>query len=171
MARCEVVQLSSTEGLSSKGNLLVLFLFTDQLEVCKKRSKSFKSPNTMNGYHQRSSFKPYKHIRLMPLSAIKRVLDIRETEDCQKVFSLVVKNNEWSKERLFSFAMTEEDADKTAFLKTLSRQLATNACTADSVSQLPKNSRNYIRETKKKMCNMRKVGMKNKKSMTFFAVL
>lgn len=52
----------------------------------------------------------------------------------------MVKNNEWSKERLFSFAMTEEDADKTAFLKTLSRQLATNACTADSVSQLPQNS-------------------------------
>lgn len=137
VTRSEVVQLSSSEGLSGKGNLLVLFLFTDQLEVCKKRSKAFnslKSPNTINGFHQKSTTKPYKHVKLMPLSSIKRVIDIKETEDCQKVFSLVFRNNDEIKERLFSFAMTEEDADKATFLRTLCKQMATNACTADAVS-------------------------------------
>ncbi|KAK5647138.1 hypothetical protein RI129_005602 [Pyrocoelia pectoralis] len=135
VTRAEVIQLSSSEGLSNKGNFLVLFLFTDQLEVCKKRSKAFntlKSPNTVNGYHQKSTTKPYKHVKLMPLSHIKRVIDIKETEDCQRVFSLVFRNNDEIKERLFSFAMTESDVDKVTFLKTLCRQMATNACTADA---------------------------------------
>lgn len=69
----------------------------------------------------------------MPLNAIKRVIDIKETEDCQKVFSLVFRNTEEMKEKLFSFAMAD-DADKTGFLKTLVRQMANNACTADAVS-------------------------------------
>lgn len=137
IARTEVIQLSSSEGLSSKGNALVLFLFSDQLEVCKKRSKAItlKSPNTVgvNGLHQKTTVKPYKHVKLMPLNTIKRVIDIKETEDCQKVFSLVFRNNEELKERLCSFAMAE-DADKTGFLKTLVRQMANNACTADAVS-------------------------------------
>ncbi|KAF5277685.1 hypothetical protein FQR65_LT03665 [Abscondita terminalis] len=135
VTRSEVMQLSSSEGLSSKGNLLVLILFTDQLEVCKKRSKAFntlKSPNTVNGYHPKSTTKPYKHVKLLPLSHIKRVIDIKETEDCQKVFSLVFRNNEEAKERLFSFAITDDEVDKVTFLKTLCKQMATNACTADS---------------------------------------
>lgn len=132
-----MIQLSSSEGLSSKGNALVLFLFSDQLEVCKKRSKAItlKSPNTVgvNGLHQKATVKPYKHVKLMPLNTIKRVIDIKETEDCQKVFSLVFRNNEELKERLCSFAMAD-DADKIGFLKTLVRQMANNACTADAVS-------------------------------------
>ncbi|KAF5305669.1 hypothetical protein FQA39_LY09158 [Lamprigera yunnana] len=135
VTRSEVMQLSSSEGLSSKGNFLILFLFTDQLEVCKKRSKTFntyKSPNLINGYHQKSTVKPYKHVKLLPLSHIKRVIDIKETEDCQKVFSLVFRNNDELKERLFSFAITDDDVDKPIFLKTLCKQMATNACTADS---------------------------------------
>lgn len=138
IAKSEVIQLSSSEGLSSKGSLLVLFLFSDQLEVCKKRSKALnlKSPNTVgtNGLYHKTSVKPYKHVKLMPLNAIKRVIDIKETEDCQKVFSIVFRNNEELKERLFSFVMADEDADKAAFLKTLVRQMANNACTADAVS-------------------------------------
>lgn len=107
--------------------------------MCKKRSKAFntlKSPNTVNGLHQKSTTKPYKHVKLISLSTIKRVIDIKETEDCQKVFSLVFRPNDELKERLFSFAMTEEDADKTLFLKTLCRQMANNACTADAVNIL-----------------------------------
>lgn len=68
----------------------------------------------------------------MSLSTIKRVIDIKETEDCQKVFSLVHRNNDEVKEGLFSFAMTDDDADKCGFLKTLCKQMATNACTADA---------------------------------------
>ncbi|KAJ8956916.1 hypothetical protein NQ318_014335 [Aromia moschata] len=134
IAKSEVIQLSSSEGLSSKGNNLVLFLFSDQLEVCKKKSKSFnmKSPSGGGSLQSKPLTKPYKHVKLMALNTIKRVIDIKETEDCQKVFSLVCRNNDEIKERLYSFAMADEDADKTAFLKTLTRQMANNACTADA---------------------------------------
>ncbi|CAG9830214.1 unnamed protein product [Diabrotica balteata] len=141
VAKAEVVQLSSSEGLASKGNNLVLFLFSDQLEVCKKKSKAFnslKSPSTVTtagvggSLQNRQLIKPYKHIRLMALNTIKRVIDIKETEECQKVFSLVCRNNDDLKEKLYSFAMADEEADKVQFLKTLTRQMANNACTADA---------------------------------------
>lgn len=70
----------------------------------------------------------------MSLSTIKRVIDIKETEECQRVFSLVFRNNDELKERLCSFVMTDEEIDKTTFLKTLCKQMATNACTADAVN-------------------------------------
>lgn len=69
----------------------------------------------------------------MSLSTIKKVIDIKETEECQKVFTLIFKHNDDSKEKLFSFAMTDEEANKPVFLKTLCRQMANNACTADAV--------------------------------------
>ena len=83
IGKCEVMELS--EGLSGRGDHLVLFLFTDTLEICKKRSKAFnslKSPNTANGLHSAklSQGKPYKHIRMLSLSTIKKVVDIRETD-------------------------------------------------------------------------------------------
>ncbi|VEN56703.1 unnamed protein product [Callosobruchus maculatus] len=135
VTRAEVVQISQSEGLASKGNNLVLFLFSDQLEVCKKKSKAYtlKSPSTVGGSLQNKPFaKPFKHVRLMPLNTIKRVIDVTEAEGCHKVFSLVCRNNEDLKERLHSFAMVDEDSDKVAFLKTLTRTMANNACTADA---------------------------------------
>lgn len=127
-----------SDGLSGRGNPLVLFLFTDQLEVCKKRSKAFntlKSPNTVNGFHSgKASAKPYKHVSMMALNTIKRVIDIRETDDCQRVFALVTRDHQELKEKLFSFTMTEEDVDKASFLKTLCRHIANTAYSADAVS-------------------------------------
>ncbi|XP_060518984.1 protein ECT2 isoform X2 [Cylas formicarius] len=138
IAKTEVIQLSSSEGLASKGNNLVLFLFTDQLEVCKKKKtfNSMKSPSaTVSSSFQlqgRPTIKPYKHVRMMALNTIKKIIDIKETEDCQKVFSLVCRNNDELKERLYSFTMADEEVDKVSFLKLLSRTMANNACTADA---------------------------------------
>lgn len=83
IGKCDVQELS--EGLSGRGDHLVFFLFTDMLEICKKRSKAFnsmKSPNTVNGLHsvKISQVKPYKHIKMLSLSTVKKVVDIRETE-------------------------------------------------------------------------------------------
>lgn len=135
IARAEVIQVSTTEGLSSKGNSLVLFLFSDLVEVCKKKSKTFnnaKSPTGSVNSLQRP--KLYKHVKLIPLNTIKKVIDIKETEQCQKVFCFVCRNNEDVKEKVYSFAMPDEDADKAGFLKTLTKQMANNACTPDAVS-------------------------------------
>ncbi|CAL7948622.1 unnamed protein product [Xylocopa violacea] len=135
IGKCDVMELS--EGLSGRGDHLVLFLFTDTLEICKKRSKAFnslKSPNTTNGLHttKLSQGKPYKHIKMLSLSTIKKVVDIRETDECQKVFALMVRSNQELKEKLYSFTITDEEVNKTNYLRTLCRQMANTVCKADA---------------------------------------
>ncbi|KAJ0181265.1 hypothetical protein K1T71_003350 [Dendrolimus kikuchii] len=131
VSRCEVVELS--KELSGRGDHLVLFLFTDTMEVCKKRSKAFnsKSPNG-TGTMRIGSSKPYRHISLMPLSTVKRVVDIREAEDCHNVFALMCRNNQELKEKLYSFMITDETVDKSHFLRQLCRQMANTVCKADA---------------------------------------
>ena len=67
-----------------------------------------------------SSGKPYKHIRLVPLSNIKRVIDIKEGDGCHNVFALMCRSNQELKEKLYSFTLADEETDKLAFLRTLS---------------------------------------------------
>ena len=84
ITRCDVQELSEG-GFSGRGDHLVFFLFSDMLEICKKKSKAFnsmKSPNTtVNSLHpaKMSQCKPYKHVVLLSLSTIKRVVDIQES--------------------------------------------------------------------------------------------
>ncbi|XP_014215681.1 protein ECT2 isoform X3 [Copidosoma floridanum] len=135
ISKCDVQELS--EGLSGRGDHLVLFLFTDMLEICKKRSKAFnsmKSPNTVNGLHslKTSQGKLYKHIKMLSLSTVKKVFDIRETEECRNVFALLVRSNEELKEKLYSLTITDEEVNKTNFLRTLCRQMANTVCKADA---------------------------------------
>lgn len=134
--KAEVVQVSTIEGLSKKGSYLMLFLFSDSVEICKRKSRSFNNAKSPSGTSslQRPIVKPYKHVRLLPLNTIKKVIDVKESEQCQKVFCFVCRSNEDIKEKVYSFAMADEDADKTAFLKAFTKQMANNACTPDAVS-------------------------------------
>ncbi|XP_049822378.1 protein ECT2-like [Aethina tumida] len=73
VAKTEVIVVSTSDGLASKGSNLVLFLFSDRLEVCKKKSKesnSLKSPSTVNNLPTKALSK-YKRIKLLSLNAIK----------------------------------------------------------------------------------------------------
>ncbi|XP_049822785.1 protein ECT2 isoform X2 [Aethina tumida] len=148
VAKTEVIVVSTSDGLASKGSNLVLFLFSDRLEVCKKKSKAFnslKSPSTVNNLPTKALSK-YKHIKLLSLNAIKRVLDMRESDHCENVFGLVCRHNDEVKEQLYSFRVVVNDdsdreagktddlnyLDKPDFVRTLTRQMANNACTADA---------------------------------------
>ncbi|XP_077281173.1 epithelial cell transforming 2 pebble isoform X5 [Temnothorax americanus] len=135
ISKCDVMEV--TEGLSGRGDHLVLFLFTDTLEICKKRSKAFnslKSPNAINGLQSNklSQGKPYKHIKMLSLSTIRKVVDIRETDECHKVFALVVRGTQELKEKFFSFIITDEEVNKTNYLQTLCRQMALAVRVADA---------------------------------------
>ncbi|XP_069354334.1 protein ECT2 isoform X7 [Maniola hyperantus] len=132
VSRCEVVELS--KELSGRGDHLVLFLFTDTMEVCKKRSKAFnsKSPTNGTGTMRLGSSKLYRHISLMPLSTVKCVVDIREAEDCHNVFALMCRSNQELKEKLYSFMITDETVDKSHFLRQLCRQMANTVCKPDA---------------------------------------
>ncbi|XP_044014359.1 protein ECT2 isoform X2 [Aphidius gifuensis] len=137
----EVIDLN--KDLSGRGTHLTLFLFSDTLEICKKKSKfnSLKSPNMMNGTNivngsntmtKHNQEKLYRHVEMLSLRDVKKVFDIQETEGCSNVFALKVRSNQEIKEKLFSFAMTDERSNKTNFLKSLCRQMANTICIADA---------------------------------------
>uniref|UniRef100_A0A672S5C3 Protein ECT2-like n=1 Tax=Sinocyclocheilus grahami TaxID=75366 RepID=A0A672S5C3_SINGR len=113
-----------------RGEHVTLFLFNDCLEIARKRHKvitTFRSP-----LGQTRPPAQLKHIALMPLSQIRRVLDIQDTEECQNAFALVVHPPTEQENLLFSFQLTAEDTLKSAWLKTLCRQVANTICRADA---------------------------------------
>jgi len=133
VSRCEVTELSDT--LSGRGDSLILFLFSDTLEICKKRSRAFgtvKSPgnggiNTLNATKLQTT-KPYKHLKLMPLSSIKSVIDV---SDNPRAFAIHCKLCGDSKDKIYSFSICDEEFEKIIYLKSLCKQMAENACRAD----------------------------------------
>ncbi|XP_036378147.1 protein ECT2 isoform X2 [Megalops cyprinoides] len=113
-----------------RGEHVTLFLFNDCLEIARKRHKvisTFKSP-----MGQTRPPAQLKHIALMPLSQIRRVLDLQETEDCRNAFALVVHPPTEQENLLFSFQLTADDTVKATWLKTLCRHVANTICKADA---------------------------------------
>ncbi|KAM6305131.1 protein ECT2 isoform 4-T4 [Aegotheles albertisi] len=126
--RLETVALG--DDLCDRGEQVTLFLFNDCLEIARKRHKvigAFKSPHG----HTRPPAS-LKHVVLMPLSQIKKVLNIRETEDCHKAFALVVRPPTELNNKLLSFQMTTEEPPKEDWLKMLCRHVANTICKADA---------------------------------------
>ncbi|MBN3309701.1 ECT2 protein, partial [Amia calva] len=126
--RVETIALG--EKPCDRGEHVTLFLFNDCLEIARKRHKvitTFRSPH--------GNTRPpasLKHITLMPLSQIRKVLDLKETEDCQNAFALVVHPPTEQDNLLFSFQMTAEEMGKEAWLRTLCRHIANTICKADA---------------------------------------
>ncbi|KAM9480430.1 protein ECT2 isoform 3-T3 [Salvelinus alpinus] len=113
-----------------RGENVTLFLFNDCLEIARKRHKvisTFRSP-----LGQMRPAAQLKHITLMPLSQIRRVLDLQDTEDCHNAFALVVRPPTEQENLLFSFQLTTEDTMKSTWLKMLCRQVANTICKADA---------------------------------------
>ncbi|XP_065214544.1 protein ECT2 isoform X3 [Planococcus citri] len=139
ISRCEVTELS--DNLSGRGNPLVLFLFSDVIEVCKKRKafNNLKSPKENSGSVSTRHNKLYKHVKLLPLNSVLKVIDINETEDCHNIFALRVKSCQdlkESKEKTYSFTITDECIQKTNYLRMLCSQIANIVCRTDTDSYL-----------------------------------
>ncbi|KAI1882695.1 hypothetical protein AGOR_G00237540 [Albula goreensis] len=113
-----------------RGDHVTLFLFNDCLEIAKRRNRGIGTFRTPLG--QTRAPAPLKHVVLMPLSQIKRVLDLRETEECRNAFALLVQLPTERDHLLFSFQLEAEDVPKAAWLKTLCRQVANTICRADA---------------------------------------
>lgn len=130
VSKCEVTELDGS--LSRRGDSLVLFLFNDTLVVCKKRSRAFnsaKSPNTNVPNSTRCpATKPYKHLKLMPLSSIRLVINIL---DSPRAFALNCRVTPDNKDRLYSFSICDEE-DKIMYLRSLCKQLAQHSCKTDA---------------------------------------
>ncbi|ELW60915.1 Protein ECT2 [Tupaia chinensis] len=126
--RVETISLG--EHPCDRGEQVTLFLFNDCLEIARKRHKvigTFRSP-----HGQTRPPASLKHIHLMPLSQIKKVLDIRETEDCHNAFALLVRPPTEQTNVLLSFQMTSDELPKESWLKMLCRHVANTICKADA---------------------------------------
>jgi hypothetical protein len=136
ISKCEVIELETSETLSGRGDHLILFLFSDTLEICKKRSKAnaqSKSPTNTAVYGKHNGPKPFKHIKLIPLSLIRTVADIT---DSIRAFALSYRHNanvHDGKEKICAFNIADEEVDKTIYIKNFCKQMAENACKTDSV--------------------------------------
>lgn len=136
--RVEVVELADShtgkgDNFTEKGCSISMILFSDTLEICKKRSKyasAHKSPHTTI----KPSQKTHKHIELLPLSHIRRVLDVNDTETCHNAFALLCKplmESSSRLDRLYIFALGPENKEKAEWLKTLCHHIATATCKTD----------------------------------------
>lgn len=110
--KCEVTELS--DCLSRRGDSLILYIFSDTIEVCKKRSSG-----------------SFKHVYLMPLSTIRLIINVT---DNSRAFSLHCRQGADSKDYLYSFMINDDESDKMIFLKCLCKQIAEHSCKIDSVS-------------------------------------
>uniref|UniRef100_A0A3Q2E2E8 Epithelial cell transforming 2 n=1 Tax=Cyprinodon variegatus TaxID=28743 RepID=A0A3Q2E2E8_CYPVA len=110
-----------------RGENVTLFLFNDCLEIARKRHKVMKGP-----LGQTRPPPPLKHIALMPLSQIRRVLDLQDTEECVNAFALVVRPPTEQENLLFSFQLAGEATVKSDWLRLLCRHVANTICRADS---------------------------------------
>ncbi|GAB6020167.1 hypothetical protein CHUAL_002893 [Chamberlinius hualienensis] len=139
-------------GLSGKGDPLTLFLFTDVLEICKRRKCGTSSTNVSSStptntvvrsasvvslQSAKSYQKRYKHIEMLPLPHIKMVADVNETEECRNVFALICRGNQDLKERLYSFTLILDEQEirndgKQLFLQAVCRNLANVLCRQDA---------------------------------------
>nr|XP_039252032.1 protein ECT2-like [Styela clava] len=97
--------ISVDDNLTSKGDHVCLFLFTDCVEIAKRKhgakTQSFKSPKVHTGIQ--STARSLKHIRLLSLSHIKKVVNIKNSDDCQSAFSLFCRTPTDTQDWLYTF--------------------------------------------------------------------
>ncbi|XP_077987561.1 protein ECT2-like [Glandiceps talaboti] len=145
--RCDTIEIGNKEtgkgdNFSEQGGCVTLFLFNDSLEVCKRRGKlahTYKSPAA--AATAKPPQKGHKHLELLQLSHIRRVLDINETEDCHNAFGLLVKPPLAGLEetdRLYMFMIAGEEHNKIQWLRTLCKYMANTTCKADAENFLTK---------------------------------
>ncbi|KAH8379568.1 hypothetical protein KR009_005596, partial [Drosophila setifemur] len=118
ISKCEVNELS--DSLSGRGDSLLLYLFSDSIELCKRRSRGFntaKSPSTT---------KTHKHLKLISLNTIRLVIDI---SDSPRAFGLLQRGE---KEKLYTFTISDEETDKHVYVKKLCNQIAAHTCRTDA---------------------------------------
>ncbi|XP_059082195.1 protein ECT2-like [Tigriopus californicus] len=153
LCKVDVVELGGSDELCGKGTDMTLFLFTDVLEMSKRRRNQgrtglgVKSPSTMSLRNSGlvttagpplTSSRPHKHIHLMNLNAIRRVVDLVDGDECTDCFTLVCRSNEELKERMYVFQIVSDDMRKTDFLKVLCRNVANTMYRPDPDTYLVK---------------------------------
>ncbi|KAK2141472.1 hypothetical protein LSH36_1092g00051 [Paralvinella palmiformis] len=127
--KVDCVELTDVAG--GKGSSVTLFIFSDSLELCKRRVRvlSSRSPGVM--HTPRTPQKAYKHLDILQFSEIKRVVNITEGPDCRNIFALIAKRQDDKAETMYAFALVEDPLNKLEFLTSLSKSICANLCRTD----------------------------------------
>ncbi|ESN93890.1 hypothetical protein HELRODRAFT_193914 [Helobdella robusta] len=124
---CNVNVMEVGDTLHKKGELLTLFIFSDSLEICKKRLKALNSKSPGVGKGQ----KCYKHLTMLSFLSIKRVINVIETNEFRHIFGLIIKKIEDKEEKLLTFSLNDPNVTKVEFLTMLSKSICNASCRAD----------------------------------------
>jgi len=132
VSKADTFELSDT--ICGKGEAVTIFLFNDSLEVTKRRGLKVMNnvPLPMKSPAGRTPQKAYKHVKFMPLAHVRRVVDIRDNDDCQNLFGIIYRCPQEMKETLLMFRLVGEDVNKSEWLQNLTAELANTTCTADT---------------------------------------
>jgi len=138
LVECEGVELT-TQGFGKQGNHLAFFVFTDVILVCKKKSKvvaMMKGQPGSNIPHRvlkNVRGKAYKFLQILPLSTIKKIVDVVDSENVTNAVGLVFRGKTEMRESCSFFKLQDgEDAlDKALLLERWSCALANHNCVAD----------------------------------------
>lgn len=128
--KADVMELSG--NLSARGDPLTLFVFSDSVEICKRRMKVLNSTLRSPAVSQhKTPQKAYKHLEIITVSSIRRVLDIEEADECRLAFGLICRDSSQSTESLYTFTLAMEELSKEELLTTICKNLAIVLCRPD----------------------------------------
>lgn len=153
VTKADTFELSDT--ICGKGEAVTIFLFSDSMEVTKRRGLKMMNnvPLPMKSPATRTPQKAYKHVKFMPLSHIRRVVDIRDNDDCQNLFGIIYRSPQEMKEKLLMFRLVGDEISKQEWLQKLTTGLANTACMADTENFLTTVDPQELMLTKSDMSN------------------
>ncbi|XP_076805982.1 protein ECT2-like isoform X2 [Clavelina lepadiformis] len=114
VARAELLAID--DNLCSRGDNISLFIFSDCVEIAKRRrgmkANNFKSPNV----HARptANAKSLKHVKLMSLFHIKKVVNINDSDECENAVALYCRTPTDTQDWLYMFKVLFCSEDNSA---------------------------------------------------------
>lgn len=157
VCRADAIEVAAEDALCGKGYELTLFLFTDILVVAKRKSTKgmsmMRSPSTASlaaGQQHLLQNKALKFVTLIHLSAVRRLVDVIDSEDCDStvmsttssstmasttssaLVAIVCRLTEDLRERCYTLQLVVDSLeDKLAFLRTVCRHVSNTLCRPD----------------------------------------
>jgi len=162
VCRADAIEVAAEDALCGKGYELTLFLFTDIMVVAKRKSTKgmsmMRSPSTASlasGQQHLLQNKALKFVTLIHLSAVRRLVDVIETEDCDSTMmsttststmassssststssalvAIVCRLTEDLRERCYTLQLVVDNIeDKMTFLRTVCRHVSNTLCRPD----------------------------------------
>lgn len=121
--------------LSGKGDNLTMFLFTDSIEVTKRKGmKSMKSTANIplkSPGPSKTPHRNYKHVEFLPFSHIRSLVDITDRGDVRNYFALTYVSPLDARQRMLVFKLSAE-IEKKDWLDQLVSLISESNCCAGS---------------------------------------